>query len=263
MAKPKQVSERGGRAGSPAATGVGSATLRSPKQVRALIAPARQEIADVLDAAGPCSVAALAELVGRPADGLYHHLRALVRVGVVAQVERRKEGRHVFTVYDLAVRPLRMSYAQPVRRADVLKVVAAAQRLAWRDFRRAFAAGGAVEEGPERALWGARAKGWADAKRLTRINRLLEELLATVRGGAPASGAIPISVGFLSSPAPSARRTKRNVSQNARGSRAAVHRSGASRSARGSRASAAARGTQTVESAAPAAQRRVRKKAKS
>lgn len=174
----------------------------TPAQMRALIAPARQEIVDVLESAGPCSVAELGGLLGRPADALYHHLRRLVQVGLVAEQERRKSGRHVCAVYDLGQRPIRLSYAAPIRRADVARVVSAAQRLTWREFRRALLAGAGVSEGEQRTLRGGRAKGWATRARLTRVNELLEELVATIAAGTPEEGATPISLAFVLAPSP-------------------------------------------------------------
>ncbi len=198
-------------------------TIHTPAQVRALIAPARQEIVDVLDAAGPCAVATLAALVGRPADALYHHLRRLVRVGLVIEIERRKEGRHAFAVYDLAFRPLRIRYEGPVRKADVARVVGAATRQSWREFRRGLRSAAAVTQGSGRTLWGARAKGWVTPDRLKTINALLAELLETVRGGGPADDAIPISVSFLLAPSPPSRSgTGRPKSTQARRRRAAA-----------------------------------------
>jgi DNA-binding transcriptional ArsR family regulator len=165
----------------------------------------RQELVDVLESAGPRSVAELGALLGRPADALYHHLRRLAKVGLVVERERRKEGRHVFAVYDLALRPLRLNYAAPVRPADIGRVVAAAQRLTWREFQRALAARSGVSAGPQRTLRGGRAKGWATPQRLARVNALLEELVATVAAGKPEPDAIPISLSFVLAPSPSKR----------------------------------------------------------
>jgi DNA-binding transcriptional ArsR family regulator len=176
--------------------------IHLPAQVRALVAPARQEIVDVLEAAGPCSVSRLAELCGRPADSLYHHLRRLARVGLVVETERRKEGRHVYAVYDLSVRPLWVSYSGPGRSKDVARVVGAAQRLSWRDFQKGLAAGDAAVEGARRTLWGARVKGWLTQKDLARVNQLLAELLRTVRSGRPVADRIPVSLSFLLAPSP-------------------------------------------------------------
>jgi DNA-binding transcriptional ArsR family regulator len=182
--------------------------------VRALVAPARQEIVDVLESAGARSVAELGALLGRPADALYHHLRRLEQVGLVALHERRQNGRHVFAVYDLCTRPVRLNYAAPVRHGDIARVVAAAQRLTWREFRRALAAGTGVVEGPQRTLRGGRAKGWATPERLARVNALVEELLLTVAEGKPAANATPISVSFVLAPSP-AKATVRTARANA------------------------------------------------
>jgi DNA-binding transcriptional ArsR family regulator len=57
--------------------------IRSKRQMRALAAPTRQEIVDVLPGMGTVSVAELATALGRPADSLYYHLRILNRVGLV------------------------------------------------------------------------------------------------------------------------------------------------------------------------------------
>jgi len=177
----------------------------SPAQVRALAGPVRQELVDVLESAGARSVAELGALLGRPADALYHHLRRLEKVGLVVEHERRKEGRHVFAVYDLARRPVRLNYAAPVRSADIGRVVSAAQRLTWREFQRALADGTGVSEGPRRTLRGGRVKGWATPQRLARVNALLEELVDTLAAGQPEPGATPISLAFLLAPSPSKR----------------------------------------------------------
>jgi len=171
---------------------------------RALVTPVRQEIVDVLEAAGPSSVARLAELIGRPADALYHHLRRLERVGLVT-VERRKQGRHVFAVYDVVSRPLRLAR----HGADVTAVMGAAQRQAWRDFRAALASGAGVSDGPRRTLWGSRSRGWLSRAQLQRVNRLLTELCDTLRAGEPAPGRLPVSLTFLLAPAPPRRRAAR------------------------------------------------------
>ncbi len=194
-----------------------SPAIRSAAQLRALTAPARQEIVDALEAGGPASVAQIGRLVGRPADALYHHLRALQRVGLVTEVDRRLEGRHAFAVYDLCGRPLRIPMDATLRTSDVSRVVAASQRLALRDFQRALSEKTGVFSGELRTLWAARTKGWADEARLRRINRLLAALLRAIRGGRPETGAAPISLAFVLAPTP-VRRRAANASP-ARGAR--------------------------------------------
>ena len=58
-----------------------------------LASPARMEIIDALEAArAAMSVAALATQLGRPADGLYYHLRQHVAAGLVVE-QRAAAGR--------------------------------------------------------------------------------------------------------------------------------------------------------------------------
>jgi len=213
--------------------------VHAPAQVRALIAPARQEIVDVLDATGPCPVAQVAALLGRPADALYHHFRRLLKVGLVVETGRRQVGRHAFATYDLATRPMQLhrdpaagktsnaggtgstgkagrnggvdnnrhaGRAGASRRADLVAVMGSAQRLAWRNFSRSLAGGEGVMEGPGRTLWGARARGWLTPAALERVNVLLGELLDTLRSDGPTDGLVPISLSFLLAPAPPHRR---------------------------------------------------------
>lgn len=167
--------------------------------MRALASPVRQEVVDALQAAGPRTVAELAALLGRPADGLYFHVRALEKVGLVVERERRQEGRHVSAVYDLAERPVRLSYDRPVRRADIARVVRGAIRLSLRDFQGALVREGATA-GPERALWGGRAKGWVTRAELREMNGLLARMHEILHAGRPREGARCMSLGFVLAP---------------------------------------------------------------
>lgn len=169
----------------------------TPEQVRALAAPTRQEIVDGLESAGPGSVAALARLLGRKPDALYHHLRHLVRVGLIGA---RSDDAERGAVYALRVLP-RLTYGSPVRPKEIARVVAGAQRLTWREYSRALAASAGVSQGPQRTLWGGRAKGWVDPNALTRVNQLLKELLAVIRAGRPGRGTTPLSLSFILAPA--------------------------------------------------------------
>lgn len=158
--------------------------IRDRAAARAIVAPLRQDIVDALDAAGPCSIARLAELLGRPADSLYFHLRKLEKVGLVVEVERRREGRHVFRVYDVPGHPMTLRYAAPIRATDLAGIARSAFRAAAKDF--AGAVGDesvASKQGVERELWMARAKGWLTASELACVNGMLAEVLATVRAG--------------------------------------------------------------------------------
>jgi DNA-binding transcriptional ArsR family regulator len=181
-------------------------------QVRALRSPARQEVVDALESAGPSSAAELARLLGKAPDGLYFHLKALVKVGLVEEREQRKNGRHVAAVYDLPARPLRLGYEKPVKRSDVVGVVKGALRLSLRDFERGLAAGAETTPG-KRVLWGGRAKGWLSPQEVERVNELLSEVQAIVRQGRPREGARAVSLGFVLAPVQKSKRAKKEVGE--------------------------------------------------
>ena len=68
--------------------------VRNAAAIRLLASPVRQEIVDTLEAlGGEASVAELAAEVGRAADGLYYHLRLLVRGGLIDELAGDGEGR--------------------------------------------------------------------------------------------------------------------------------------------------------------------------
>lgn len=174
--------------------------LSQPAQVRALASPARQEICDTIEAAGPVTIARLAELMGRPADALYFHVRRLAKVGLLVEREPVKEGRHTAAVFDVVRRPLRLSYASPVKSKDIARVAAGIVRLASRDFGHAVASGSEAVDGPRRSVWAARSKGWLTPEELERVNALLSEAARVLRGARPRPGARAIALSFVLAP---------------------------------------------------------------
>ena len=61
-------------------------------QLKALVSPVRQDIVDTLQTLGTASTTDLAEQLGRPADGLYYHVRALLKAGLVVPAGTRPQG---------------------------------------------------------------------------------------------------------------------------------------------------------------------------
>lgn len=57
-----------------------------PKAMSELFKPARLEVYEALQIAGPSTIAALAKRLERPADSLYYHVRKLLAIGVVEEV---------------------------------------------------------------------------------------------------------------------------------------------------------------------------------
>jgi DNA-binding transcriptional ArsR family regulator len=147
-------------------------------EIELLASPVRIEIIDTLEAMGrPVLVAELAAQLGRPADGLYYHLRQLAKGGLIEE-EPAADGRR----YRLRARSgsrlsLRYRPGATANARAVGRVAASVLRVAERDFRRAIGDPDSVVEGPRRELWAARGKGWVSPGQLTEINQLLGRLM--------------------------------------------------------------------------------------
>ena len=153
--------------------------IENPKEIELLASPTRIEIVDTLESlGGEASVAELAAQLGRPADGLYYHLRQLAEGGLLVETAT-PEGRRYRTRMPEGER-LRLRY-KPGKNANakaVGDVAASVLRVAGRDFKRAIANPDAVAEGALRELWAARNKGWVGDVELAEINRLLMRVIA-------------------------------------------------------------------------------------
>ena len=154
---------------------------------------------------GECSVADMARELGRPADGLYYHVRKLVRVGLLQPAGTREDQGRPEALY--ATRSpehtmrLRYDPGDPENAEAVLGAVASMLRMTERDFTRAYGPD-AVTEGPERNLWAARAKAWLSSDDLLEVNRLLRELQAIFeRARAPGRDRIHVLT-FVIAPIP-------------------------------------------------------------
>jgi hypothetical protein len=146
----------------------------------ALVSTVRQEIVDTIEAiGGDAAVADIAAQLGRPADGIYYHLRRLVDSGVLREGDDPGDGRgrRYATVAQRGKR-LRLKYGRGSRadNATVARVVGGLLRTAERDFGRALRSGSANGEGAQRDLWASRLKGWVGERELREINRLLVRL---------------------------------------------------------------------------------------
>lgn len=123
-------------------------------QLEALGSPARRELIEAVQLLGECSIAEVAEILGKPADSLYYHVRKLLQVGLLKQVGVRRGSRREEAIYDLPGRPLRVRYdARDPNQAELLVAAAAADlRLTERNVRAAVEDGGVVPDGPDRNM---------------------------------------------------------------------------------------------------------------
>jgi DNA-binding transcriptional ArsR family regulator len=162
--------------------------INSRKQLEALAAAARQEIVGVLEQMGTVSVAELAAALGRPADALYFHLRALTRAGLVQNAGYRSQSGRKEAIYRTIARELRLLY-QPedaANRTAISSIVASMLRLGMRDFSRSFQPGNVVVSGSRRELWALRKVGRLSPGQLAAVNRGINRLVDEVK--VPAGG---------------------------------------------------------------------------
>src|SRR4051812_4900876 len=158
--------------------------IADARQIRALASPIRQDILDAVTAIGPCSVAQLAVALGKPADGLYYHIRRLLDVALLMEVAGDGNARADLRL-DAAHKSFYLEYKPENRanRAAVLRVIASMMRSAERTFRRGFRPGVAVVKGPRRNLWAGRSRGSLSAGELAEVNVLLDRLITVMRSG--------------------------------------------------------------------------------
>ncbi len=176
--------------------------IADQRQIAALASPLRQEIVDVVESAGPCSIAQIAASLGYPPDRLYFHLRRLLAVGLLVNNGKTGSGRTAAATFDVPGRPLRIRYDR--RNKKSMRSVAAVQdgllRLSRRDLKRAMASPNAVVTGPLRNTWAGRSRGCLTPPQIHRLNRLIEEITALVRNGNMQPGAQPVAFTFVLAP---------------------------------------------------------------
>jgi DNA-binding transcriptional ArsR family regulator len=151
------------------------------EQIRLLSSPVRQEMVDTLAAlGGAASVAALADQLGRPADGLYFHLEKLVRGGLVEKAATAEGEEQLYRLAGEGDAPLRLAYrtGPDGNAAELSAFGRGLLQIAGRDFDEALAMEGVATAGPRRELWASRNKGWLSAGDVEEVNALLERLSA-------------------------------------------------------------------------------------
>ena len=166
-----------------------TAVVARVDQMRVLASPVRQELLDALSQLGSASLVELGAVLGRPADGLYYHVRLLERVGLIRAAPARIRGGRREALFRAGARRYAMRYASAPASTEqaVNGVIASMLRLGIRDFRRALANGGNRLDGPVRDLWALRTVGWLRSAQVRKVNRAIHDLWRDVsrhdRGG--------------------------------------------------------------------------------
>ena len=174
----KQSSKIQRRAEAPVTRG---GSIRGASAIAALASPVRQEIVDTVEAlGGVATIAELAARLGRPADGLYYHVRRLAAAGLLV----REDGTTAERFRTPAPgRGLALDYRpdDPRNAAAIRRVIGGMLRIARRDFDAGLAIPGVVAHGPRRALWAGRGKGWVTPEELGELNALAARATAILR----------------------------------------------------------------------------------
>ncbi len=152
--------------------------IRNEKQLAVLAAAARQEIVDVLSEMGKVSIAEIAATLGRPADSLYFHIRALTRAGLVKHAGYRVRRGRKQALFRTVAPDLWLHYEPKDNnnRRAVTAIVSSMLRLGIRDFRRAFERADAIVSGPKRELWALRKTGRLSLTQIAALNRSIEKV---------------------------------------------------------------------------------------
>ena len=176
-----------------------------PLVLEALASPVRQDLVVALENSPPLAVAELARRVGRRPDTLYHHLRALQRVGLVVPETAEATGGRPGATWRLQVSHVRMPATGFDRRQarSAERIVGTLARASVRDFghaiRRARDGHGPHPQAHRSIVWLTAAEHRALEARLQQLVSFLRErapgarrtphvltfVLAATRGAAP------------------------------------------------------------------------------
>lgn len=151
--------------------------ISDPKQLAALTSPVRVELLENLGLWGPCSVAELAQRMGRAPDSLYYHVRKLASLGLIASAGERAGAGRPEALYELPARVIEIErYSDGEARAQTSKAIHSVLRLAGRELDEALDDEEILDEGPKRRLYGRRLHGHVTWGAIAEVNRLIGEI---------------------------------------------------------------------------------------
>lgn len=158
----------------------------------------------MVQASGAVSIADLAGLLGRPADGLYYHVRALLKVGLLLEHGDRpvRNGRGRTEVLYAVPGRLQLKYEpkNPANVAGIKRAARAMLRITGRTFEQAFDSGLAIGSGPNRNIVSGRMKGWLTPDQVAQVNALIERIGGVLAAGRRTSASRPYAVTYVLTP---------------------------------------------------------------
>ena len=172
-------------------------------QVKTLTSPIRHDIVDRLTALGPLSVRALADALGRKPTAIYRHLVALQKTGLVLASEVTGARGRPAMIYRPAAPVLRLARAARIKsnQRPMAKIARALARQAAREYGAAFKSNNWTIDSPKRNHWVSEVLTAPSAKKLAKINALLDELSELIWTPDPNPGQ-PLRVTLFMSPVP-------------------------------------------------------------
>jgi DNA-binding transcriptional ArsR family regulator len=152
--------------------------ISEPRRLAALASPLRMELIGALRTQGPTSIRELAVQLDRPADGLYHHLRTLLKAGIVVEREQRKVGRRMEAVYEVAASRIagRLDPKSPQSKGAAVRAGTAALRLAAREFKAAIETDSLTLAKGLPNIRVSRQRTWLTDQGLIRLHRLFGQI---------------------------------------------------------------------------------------
>lgn len=158
----------------------GAYLVDNKKQLTVLASAVRQEIMDVLSQMGTVPVSDVAAMLGRPADGLYYHLRVLKKAGLVMSAGYQGEGIRREELVRSVSSDMRLRYVtgKSGNSRQITPIVSSMLRLGIRDFRRGFQNEELTVAGPGRELWAFRKTMRLNRSEVVELNEWLDRLVS-------------------------------------------------------------------------------------
>jgi len=178
--------------------------IESLKQINAICSPVRQEIMDAVIAKGECSITDIAVELGRPADGLYYHIRALMKEQLLIAVGENTNNPRQETLYSLSKKAslIEVKYTQTdaEKIKAINKMVKSMLKITQQDFENGLINKDAVFEGHYRNLWAGRVKSRLNKRQIKKTNKLLNDLMTVFKQESDSSSEILYTMQWVLAP---------------------------------------------------------------